>query len=103
MQAPTPAHIIAGPGVTQSHEGSLAEQGSPMAISVADCLGINSEPSRSAVACHASISLAAIWSKQQTSNISYSSEMDWDQVSIFFAVACFAAIVFFMIYRKPRT
>jgi hypothetical protein len=29
--------------------------------------------------------------------------MDWDQVSIFFAVACFAAIVFFMIYRKPRT
>jgi hypothetical protein len=45
MQAPSPAHVIACPGVTQSHEGSLAEQGSPMAISIAGCLGINSEPS----------------------------------------------------------
>ena len=54
------------------------------------------------VACRASIGLAAIWSKQRTSNISYSGEMDWGQASIFFAVACFAAIVFFMIYRGPK-
>jgi hypothetical protein len=31
--------------------------------------------------------------KQPTSNISYSRGMDWGQVSIFFGVACFAAIV----------
>jgi len=54
------------------------------------------------VACRASISLAAIWSKQRTSNIFYNWEMEWGQVAIFFAVACFAAIVLFMVYRKPR-
>ena len=47
------------------------------------------------------IGLAAICSGLTISNISYSSAMDWGQVSIFFAVACFAAIVFFMI-RKPQ-
>ena len=54
------------------------------------------------VACRASISLAAIWSKQRTSNIFYNWEMEWGQVAIFFAVACFAAIVLFMVYRKPQ-
>jgi len=28
--------------------------------------------------------------------------MEWGQVAIFFAVACFAAIVLFMVYRKPQ-
>jgi hypothetical protein len=45
MQAPTRVHILACPSVTQSHEGSLSGQGSPMSISVAGCLGVNSEPS----------------------------------------------------------
>ena len=47
------------------------------------------------------IGLAAICSGLTSPNISYSSAMDWGQVSIFFAVACFAAIVFFMI-GKPQ-
>ena len=35
-------------------------------------------------------------------HISYNWEMEWGQVAIFFAVACFAAIVLFMVYRKPQ-
>jgi hypothetical protein len=54
---------------------------------------------RAAVACRASNSLAAIWSNQRTSNILYSRKMEWGQLSIFFAVACFAAIALFMISR----
>ena len=49
---------------------------------------------RAAVACRASNSLAA-----RTSNILYSGKMEWGQLSIFFAVACFAAIALFMISR----
>jgi hypothetical protein len=41
--------------------------------------------------------------EQQTYNISYSSKMDWAQVSILFGVASFAAIVLFVMYRKPHT
>ena len=50
----------------------------------------NTTRARPAVACRASIRLAAIG---QTFNISYNGEMDWGQVSILFAVAGFAAIV----------
>jgi hypothetical protein len=35
-------------------------------------------------------------------NISYNKKMEWGQVSIFLAVACFAAIVLFMVNRKPH-
>jgi len=70
-------------------------------MSASQLTAIRRDPPRGRpVACRASISLAAIWSKQRTSNISYSSEMEWGQVGIFFAVACFAAIVLFMV--KPQ-
>jgi hypothetical protein len=50
----------------------------------------------------APISLATICSKHQALISRTIEKMYWGQVSIFFAVACFAAIVFLMIYRKPH-
>ena len=46
--------------------------------------------------------LAAICSEQRSFNISYSGRMDWAQVSILLGVASFAAIVLFVMYRKPH-
>ncbi len=63
---------------------------------------INSRSSRpgSLAMFAASNSLATIWLQVTDLQYPYSRQMEWGQVIIFFAVACFAAIVLFMVYRK---
>ena len=41
------------------------------------------------------------WFPQSISKISCGGKMDWGQTSALFGLACFGAIVFFMVYRKP--
>src|SRR6516162_3579416 len=80
-----------GPGAVLPWADQRKHTASPAHLLMAGPCEVGSAAWRYSPQSGASISLAAIWPKQGTSTTSYIKEMD--QVIVFFAVGCLAAIV----------